>query len=79
LPEFANPGDPMGMDQISSINVFKQLPGNANIGGLIYINYQDGTMTVLPIDQPSLWLNNGSLSKQTYQHNQTGLQKYIYN
>ena len=42
LPEFANPGDPMGMDQISSINVFKQLPGNANIGGLIYINYQDG-------------------------------------
>ena len=23
----------MGMDQISSINVFKQLPGNANIGG----------------------------------------------
>lgn len=54
LPEFANPGDPMGMDQISSINVFKQLPGNANIGGLIYINYQDGTMTVLPIDQPSL-------------------------
>ena len=61
LPEFANPGDPMGMDQISSINVFKQLPGNANIGGLIYINYQDGTMTVLPIDQPSLWLNNGSI------------------
>ena len=51
----------MGMDQISSINVFKQLPGNANIGGLIYINYQDGTMTVLPIDQPSLWLNNGSI------------------
>ena len=35
LPEFANPGDPMGM--------------------------QDGTMTVLPIDQPSLWLNNGSI------------------
>ncbi|MCS2505227.1 DUF4934 domain-containing protein [Phocaeicola vulgatus] len=61
LPEFANPGDPMGMDRISSINVFKQLPGNANIGGLIYINYQDGTMTVLPIDQPSLWLNNGSI------------------
>ena len=61
LPEFANPGDPMGMDQISSINVFKQLPGNANIGGLIYINYQDGTMTVLPIDQPSLWLSNGSI------------------
>ena len=51
----------MGMDQISSINVFKQLPGNANIGGLIYINYQDGTMTVLPIDQPSLWLSNGSI------------------
>ena len=61
LPEFANPGDPTSMDQISSINVFKQLPGNANIGGLIYINYQDGTMTVLPIDQPSLWLNNGSI------------------
>ena len=51
----------MGMDQISSINVFKQLPGNANIGGLIYINYQNGTMTVLPIDQPSLWLSNGSI------------------
>ena len=51
----------MGMDQISSTNVFKQLPGNANIGGLIYINYQDGTMTVLPIDQPSLWLSNGSI------------------
>ena len=29
LPEFANPGNPMGMDQISSINIFKQLPGNA--------------------------------------------------
>ena len=61
LPEFANPGDPMGMDQISSINVFKQLPGNAGIGGLIYINYQNGTMTALPIDQPSLWQSNGSI------------------
>lgn len=61
LPEFAHPGDPMGMDQISSINVFKQLPGNLSIGGLIYVNYQNGMMTALPIEYPSLWLNNGGI------------------
>lgn len=67
LPEFANPGNPMGMDQISSFEVFKQLPGNLSIGGLIYINYQNGMMTALPIDQPSLWLNeNGIRFRKTF-------------
>ncbi len=61
LPEFANPGDPMGMDQISSINVFKQLPGSLSVGGLIYVNYQNGTVAALPIDCPSLWINDGGI------------------
>ncbi|WP_455674878.1 DUF4934 domain-containing protein [Phocaeicola sp.] len=61
IPEFAKPGDEIGMEQILKINVYRRIAGKATVGGILYADYQNGKAVAIPAECPTLWQSDGQI------------------